>query len=249
MPAGLARAVGATVEEVGGATLLVAPGLPVTLFNRAIGLGVARPATRADLDAIVARYRAARVPTFRIHHGPHARPAELPAWLADAGLTPVARGWSKFVRGAEPPPVVPTALAVAPVPPGREDETAAALARAHSMPPPVIGWVRALIGRDRWRAYSALDGDRVVGGAMMFEDGDGAWLGLGGVVSEARRHGGQGALLARRIADAIAAGRTLVTTETGAPGTGADNPSHRNILRAGFRVVVQREQVAGCGAG
>jgi hypothetical protein len=55
-----------------------------------------------------------------------------------------------------------------------------------------------------------------------------------------RRRGGQGALMARRIADAGAAGLDWVVTETGEPIAGESNPSLANMARTGFRCVASR---------
>ena len=61
-------------------------------------------------------------------------------------------------------------------------------------------------------------------------------IGLGATVPSHRGKGAQGALLARRIADANESGARATVTETGRPEPGeeAKHPSYRNILRAGF---------------
>ena len=74
------------------------------------------------------------------------------------------------------------------------------------MPPPIVRWIEAILSRPRWRGYAVLADGAIVGGGALFIDGPGAWLGLGAVASEFRGRGGQGALMALRIADAIAAG-------------------------------------------
>lgn len=58
-PEPLARALGLRVAEIAGATLLLAPGIPQPVFNRAIGLGVHASVTQPDLDALIAAFRAA----------------------------------------------------------------------------------------------------------------------------------------------------------------------------------------------
>ena len=46
---------GLSVVRSGGAVLLIAPSLPVVIFNRVIGLGLRKPASEATLDEILAR--------------------------------------------------------------------------------------------------------------------------------------------------------------------------------------------------
>ncbi|KAJ8133895.1 hypothetical protein OY671_012891, partial [Metschnikowia pulcherrima] len=144
----------------GGAVALLAPRIPTTLFNRAIGLGVERPAIEANVDAIVEAYRAAGSPAFWVHASSASRPAALPSWLAARGFrVPERPTWAKVVRGVEPPPAIATSLD------GREIGSAHArgfaevLASAHAMPAAMASWVAELVGRPRWRAYAAFDGD------------------------------------------------------------------------------------------
>jgi hypothetical protein len=56
-PAALKSQRGLRVERTGGATALIAPRMPTSMFNRAIGLGLDRPATVGDLDALRYLYR------------------------------------------------------------------------------------------------------------------------------------------------------------------------------------------------
>lgn len=79
-------AMGLAAPEVGGATRLLAPSLPVSWFKSAIGFGVDRPATEADLDAVLEICRSAGVADFWVHLSPAADPPELADWLADRGL-------------------------------------------------------------------------------------------------------------------------------------------------------------------
>jgi hypothetical protein len=108
------------------------------------------------------------------------------------------------------------------------------------MPPSLAPWLAALVGRPDWHVYVARDGERVVGGAAMYVAGERAWLGIGAVRVEARRRGGQGALLARRVADGLARGVRLFATETGKPLAGEPHPSFSNIQRAGFAIAYER---------
>jgi hypothetical protein len=249
-PPAIAGALGLAAEEVGGATLLLAPAIPSSLFNRAIGLGVRRPATEADVDAIVERYRSAGCREAWIHLGPASAPAELAGWLTARGLALARRPrWAKVVRGAEPAPAISTALAIRPLAAADGPAFAEVLAAAFEMPASFGPWNQALIGRPGWRTYGAFEpaggpedggAGRLVAVAAMHLAGGRAWLGFGGTRPDARRRGGQGALMARRIADAIAAGCSFLATETGEPVDGEANPSLANMYRCGFRRACSR---------
>lgn len=61
------------------------------------------------------------------------------------------------------------------------------------------------------------------------------WMGYGCTLRDWRRRGGQGALIAQRIAEAAALGCRWVVTETG-----QETASYRNMRRAGLEVAYLR---------
>jgi len=79
----------------------------------------------------------------------------------------------------------------------------------------------------------------MVGGGALHIDRDVGWLGIGATLADSRGRGGQGAVMARRIADAAATGCTTLTTETGIL-PGRPNPSLANMLRSGFTLAYER---------
>ena len=64
-------------EAIAGATLLLAPRIPASFFNRAIGLGVFEPASERALDEILERCESAKPREFWLHLNPVAKPAQL----------------------------------------------------------------------------------------------------------------------------------------------------------------------------
>jgi GNAT superfamily N-acetyltransferase len=119
------------------------------------------------------------------------------------------------------------------------------ICNAFDMPEAFVPWIAALSGRARWRAFAALEATTIVGAGYLYLDGAGAWLGLGSVRPEHRRRGVQRALMALRIREAIAAGCTQITTETGEPVADEPNPSLINMRHCGFRQVCSRLNYAG----
>ena len=227
-PPDLARA-----ERIGGATVLVAPRLPA-FFNRAFAIGIDEPVVQADVDAMLEALRGS--PDSSIQPPPGE--VELEDWLAARRLER-RLAWAKMLRGPAPPPEIRTSLQIRELTPPDARRFGAVVAAAFGLPEVAAAWCASLVGRERWRAYGAFEGDALVGAGALFVDGDVAWLGLGATLPFHRRRGAQGALMARRIADAIAVGCTSIATETGVL-PDRPNPSLDNMLRSGFEVAYER---------
>ena len=240
-PKALRARLGLEVRAVAGATVLIAPGFPTPLFNRAIGLGMSSRASTIHVRKIEDMYRKAGSESWWLHWNPFALPQDLSASLLASGFTPPRRRtWAKMLRGPLPARVIATTLAVEPA---RDDQVGAlvdCIVRAFEMPEFMGHWLADLQGRPRWTLYAATDHGAVVGGGCLFLDGDSAWLGMGSVLATHRRRGGQGALISRRIADAIAHKATKLVTETGEPIADEPNPSLANMARCGFERVASR---------
>jgi hypothetical protein len=73
-PNAIATRYGAAAETAEGALLLLLPRVDVLMFNRVVGLGLEKPVSEAQLDGIVARYRAAGSSRFFIPFSPAAEP-------------------------------------------------------------------------------------------------------------------------------------------------------------------------------
>jgi hypothetical protein len=226
-------------RRLGDAALLLAPGLDGSLmFNRLLGWGSGPRSREADIDDGIAAFGGAGVRTWAVQIAPGL--ADLAALAATRGLVPHPRAWVRFARGPEAPAAVATTLVVRPVEAREAAAFGATLVRGFGMPEALAPWAAALVGRDGWRCFLAWDGPAPVGtGALRLGDGLG-WLGFGATLREARGRGGQGAMLAARIAAGLAAGCRGFVTETGRPLPGEDAPSLRNIERAGFRQVYER---------
>ena len=240
-PEDFRRGAGMRALEAGGATVLLAPGIPATIFNRAIGLGVFREATEADLDAVVSASREAGCSNFWIHHNPAARPPALESWLVARGFRLAKRrAWAKMIFGGVVPPQVHSSLVVREV--GREHakDLASVLVTAFEMPPGASSWFDAIVGRAGWHAIAGFDGDVIVCGGFLYCGRDLAWLGVAGTLPAFRGRGGQRAVMAERIRIALEHGIRNIATETGEPVGDESNPSLLNMRRTGFRPVCSR---------
>lgn len=238
-PAGFAQAVGLETADLGGPLLAMCRRIDHYQFNRLIGGGLGTDEGGA-FDTAAGRFRAAGLANGYLQIAPGPRAAALEQRAHRLGLKRVERVWVKFARGPEPAPTPDSDLVVAPAAPAEAMDFAGAVVAGFGMPQSLAPWLAAIVGRAGWHAYVARDGDKVVGGAAMYVAGERAWLGIGAVQADARHRGGQGALLARRLADGLDRGVRLFVTETGKPLSGEPHPSFSNIQRAGFAIAYER---------
>ncbi|MFO1274253.1 MAG: hypothetical protein U1F50_21730, partial [Rubrivivax sp.] len=133
-PPALRERLGLALQRVADATLLVAPGLPTPMFNRAIGLGLRTPADTAALGDIEARFRGAGVRSWWLHWNPQASPADFEADLAARGYTaPPRQRWAKMLRPAADAPAATTSLDLRPADDAGAAATTQAIATAFEM--------------------------------------------------------------------------------------------------------------------
>jgi GNAT superfamily N-acetyltransferase len=199
------------------------------MLNRVVGLGLAGPATEAQLDDAIAAMAGLR---YYVSISPEAEPAEIGAWLLARDFEP-SWGWMQFQRGVEPLPAE-TSLTVRAIGPERGAEFAALLCTVYGLPEALAPITAALPGQSGWHCWLALAGDEPAGAAALYVDDGAAYLGLAGTAAEHRGKGAQSALLATRIERARELGCDAVFTETGEQVPDRPSASYRNIVRSGF---------------
>ncbi|HVJ51096.1 MAG TPA: hypothetical protein VM689_01450 [Aliidongia sp.] len=236
-PQTLRSELGVRVERIAEATVLLAPGIASPILNRAIGLGMFEEAGSDDVKRVTNCLRQAGGPLWMLQFSEFSR--ILPRALEENGLVGRSR-WAKMLRGREAVREPASDLRVEPATSAQLDEVSRVFADAFGMPPYMADWLRELHDRTGWKIYAVTEGSTVVGCGCLYLSGDAAWLGMGSVAASHQRRGGQGILLARRIADAIAAGAQYIFTETGEPAESESNPSLNNMKRAGFVQVASR---------
>ena len=240
---------GLELRSMDGALVSIASREQTILVNRAVGLGLADPADRETVDAIVERYREAGVGRYFLQLDPSAAPGQLPAWLSEAGLEPYNRAWAKFRRGTEPPPAVRSGLEVRKVGTEHAVDFGRIAAAGFELGETWIDALAGLVGRAGWHVYLSFYGDVPAGcGAMRVHEGV-AWLDWAATLPEFRRRGSQGAIIARRIEDGIALGCESFATSTGEAVDGDAQHSYHNIERYGFQRTHARANWVPMGSG
>ena len=231
---------GLALDDIDGTVVSVAANDPSIMLNRAIGLGLTRPASAATIEEIRARYREAGVGRFFVHLHPEARPPEVADLMADAGLRSYRR-WMKFARGTEPPPAADCDLRIEEIGGANGADFGRIVAPAFDLSPAAAALFPGLLEQPGFRLYMSFDGDTPAGTGLLYIEGDHAWLDWGATDPAFRGRGSQRALLARRVADAVAAGCTRLLTCTGEEVPGDPQHSYHNIEWAGFRPDYLRE--------
>lgn len=239
VPDDVRTALGVEHRRIGDGLVIACRAIPQIMLNRIFALGVTEPARAEAIDdglALLERTGASR-PAIQVAPG-----AVALADLAVArGFAHAGQEWAKFALSLDEPPAdASTDLPIREIGPDEAGAFGEAVAGAFGMPPPVRRWIEALVGRVGWRMFVAFDGTTPVGAGVLRSAGGTGWLGMGGTIASHRGRGIQRAILARRLAEARAAGATLATTETGIPAPDEAGPSFKNIQRAGFRIAYVR---------
>jgi hypothetical protein len=233
-------AVGAISSRPGGGVAFAFTRLDIGFFNRAIGVGVARPAVESDVDEVVAFYDGAERQVSVAQIAPHATPPEVVGWFEARGYVR-SRTWVKMWHSLTEIPDATTDLRIEQIGPEWADDFGRlSVAEAYDFPEVVGRAAGAGVGDPGWHHYVGFDGDVPVStGGMRIEDGV-AWLGFGATTLSHRGRGGQSAMFARRLQDARDAGCRFAVVETGEDTPEDPNPSYRNMLRAGFELAYFR---------
>jgi ribosomal protein S18 acetylase RimI-like enzyme len=217
----------AQLRPFGAAVASADPSRPELDFvNRVYGLW---PEDAEHAGELAAFYRELGVRAW-FELAPSNRFAQLAAALSEAGASQI--GFHAVLAGP------PTASE----PAGVEIETspephlfASVLLRGHGVPDDARVRDRASVARwaeiETWRLYLArLDGVPAGAALLSVDDGMG-YLANASTLPEHRGRGVQTALIARRIADAAAAGCDVVSS-----GAAFGSPSQRNLQRAGLQI-------------
>lgn len=232
---------GQRVAHVAGATLLIAPTMPVILFNRALGFGLREPINETNLQQIISAYRDAGVSRWAIQIAPAALTPQVEALFVAHGLRRAGH-WEKVYRAASGDIRIDTELTVRKIDRSEADEFADVCVAAFGMHPALKAGLVALVGRRNWQHFMAFDGALPVACGSLFVNGNVGWLGMGGTLPSHRRRGAQGAIMAMRVREAADADCDWIITETGADTPEHPNPSFHNMLRTGFTHAYQRPE-------
>lgn len=236
---------GFSAVQFAGAVVLRARAVTNSLVvNRVLGLGVAEPATEADVAALVQAYDGGSV-AFGVELSPAALPAELPAWLRAHRLRKAFPSQVLIRSGALPRPQYAaweraTGLQVQAVGPEHAQTLAQISCDNFGMLEAVQVLLRLGSCEPGWRRWLAMDGDQPVGGSLSYVQDGVAWLGWTSVCPSHRGRWVHAGIVARQLEDAHAAGCQWVTTETAFSSKEKPDPAYYNLRKFGFHDAYQR---------
>lgn len=253
-PASVAARLGVEVRSVGRSTLFVASGLPQLMFNRAELSAVDGQLSLDELQTCLDVFAERGVSNFVLQVDAPAVGERTRELMATRQLVPFRRPWVKLVRGATPLPSVASEFEIVEATASQGDVVAELMVKGFALPNAAVELYRNVVGRPGWRAYLALDtgagkaaSGTVAAAGLAFIEGSRCYLAGGVTLPEYRGRKAQRVLMHRRIEDATLAHASIVTTETGLPLAGEENPSYRNMIHLGFRAVGTRDNYAPAG--
>jgi GNAT superfamily N-acetyltransferase len=231
-------AFGLSSARIGGMGLLASRGIPITEFNRAMGVDTQVPIAEGDLLAATDWLDSHAAQGWAFQVAPDSQPRSNLSTVEPLGFSPSGSGWAKFVRRVTGP--APTQL-----PAGVEVHIAdaatatsfgATVQSGFGVAPECAEWFAALVGRPGWCCFFATVGGKPAAAAAMFIGDGAAWSGMSTTLPDYRGRGLQSALIKARLNEAAARGVAWVTSETGQPSVEdeAGFSSYRNQKRGGF---------------
>lgn len=233
--------------RIGGMGLLGSPVLSITEFNRAMAVGIGRPAAAQELGAAIEWLDQHAASNWALQIAPAANSGPTKHVIDLERLAPAGAGWVKFAQ------MLPTSSSWSPTTNARPVAVSADTAvvfgntvqGGFGLPESSAHWFAALVGRPGWHCFlSTLNGEPA-GAAAMYVTGEAAWCGMSTTLSQYRRQGVQSSLIAARLRAAADRRITVLTSETGRPSS-ADQPgysSYRNLRRGGFLELYARPNV------
>ena len=228
-------ACGIGIREFPPAAAMWMSKIDILACNRVLGLGLAGPPDRKTVEEIIATYERAMVPRFIVQLAPLVTVGPTITAISDLGLAPITN-WVRLVRDVSSPGPSSTKLRVDEIGPELGAKFGEIMCAGFGFDPALGLPLAAMVGTPGWKFYLAYLDDRPIGTALLVVDGKIGWLGFAATLPEARGHGAQSALIARRILDARTAGCEVLSVETAEQTQAREAPSYRNILRAGFEV-------------
>ncbi|WP_454858081.1 GNAT family N-acetyltransferase [Rhizobium binxianense] len=221
--------------SMNGGCAISLPSAPAIGLNRILGL-----TTREYLDGAYSWMRARTGNRF-LQVNTDTASDEVKHWIQSKGLVPHGPGWAKLSRSADAVSL-PSQDAVK-TRKVRSDEAevfGAMMCAGFGFPERLTALWAAIVGRDGWSCFYALNGNTPVGTGAMFASGSFAWLGGETTVPSFRNRGAQKALIQARLGDGVARGVSTFVVETEVPSADKASISNANLAKLGFKPVYNR---------
>jgi len=218
----------------GGCTISL-PRAPAIGLNRILGL-----TTSEDLDEAY-DWMKKRPGNRFLQLNVDAASNELRHWIQSKGLLPYGPGWAKLRQTTDTVSLLsPSAVKTRKVRLDEAEVFGAMMCAGFGFPESLTVLWAAIVGRDGWSCFYALDGETPVGTGAMFASGSYAWLGGGTTVPSFRNRGAQKALIQARLQEGADHGVSTFVVETEVPSAEKPNISNSNLAKMGFVHIYNR---------
>jgi GNAT superfamily N-acetyltransferase len=222
--------------SLNGGCAISLPGAPAIGLNRILGLGLVE-----DLEKAYHWLRPKAGNRFLQMNVDTASP-EMRDWLRSKHLLEHGPGWTKLTRSAN----LGNIHSASRVETRRVEVDEASLfgsmmCEGFGFPPTLAPLWSAIVGKDGWSCFFALDDRTPVGTGAMYASGTHAWLGGGTTLPKFRNRGVQKALIHTRVECGTAQGIKTFVVETETALTGKPNISYENLKKMGFQHAYDRK--------
>jgi hypothetical protein len=234
-PSDWAATAGLRTRELGGVLVLEWAATQRRYFSRAIGLGVAAPASGEAIDGILGVWDEAGIGMFLLQSLPHCRPAGYESLLLERGLE-LFDAQDRVIRNGGPARPSRAEPEVERVTSRTAGEWSGFLQRIYRLD--TGPWLPCLIDRPGWHQYVVRDASEIVAARGMYIGADGtAWLGMDGPVPglSTEDYEPDAALCAFMVEDGLARGARRFVTDIEARSDAMDTPAYAHFARLGFR--------------
>jgi hypothetical protein len=198
--------------------------VPSDSVNRIVGLGVTEPATSEIIESLVGWFRSVGQPCFRVELAPIAAPTGVEDRLRCAGLESVPDSVTKVWRSLDQQLEIEEGdeageagdVEVVELTGRHAEEVAALNVRAWGAwrtPVSMVPWFSATVGREGFRHYGVVVGDRLVSTGALAVEGDLAWIGFDATNPRYQSRLLRRSLTRRRMEDAREAGCHVIHAE------------------------------------
>jgi len=231
-------ALGFKMEEVNGIVCSICSSEPSILINRCFVTNLEALRENATIEKVKQLYKDAGIGEFFMHVA-HNTP-DIESKLQQSGMKK-SRGWMKFKRGNQPAVARNAELSIREIGPEDAEAFAKIVVPCFDLTEASIPLIASVVNHPDYHIYMGFDGDAPAAtGGVFYKDGI-AHCDFGSTHRDFRGRGFQGALLARRINDAIQMGAKNLYTATGEAVPGDPQHSYKNIMRYGFEENYLRE--------
>lgn len=216
---------------------------PSILLNRALGLGIKKETTAEAIEMIAEIYSSKNISNYFMHIYEDTLTDEARQLLNGPKFVK-KRGWMKFMSDRPEPLEARTTLHVEQITPDKSVDFGMVVCRAFGMLDISIPLMAGLGSDDRWKLFVTYEGDMPAGAGALFVYNNMGWFEWGATLPEFRRRGSQASIMAARLSLAKELGCKYIFTETGEAVEGDPQHSYKNILKAGFKESVLRQNYA-----